>query len=405
MTLKKESLVQENKAVQAGEISQDRQALFAEMGEMPADKFLAQHSRIFDNYFEKTFERSRIGPRLFSGMSHFALIALGGYGRSEMCLGSDVDLLFLFSGKVPESADSLVEEYVYPLWDAGLDVGYAIRCISETTRLAQSDYQVFTSILDARFICGDSSVFMQMTDLLREKIIAKRRKRIEGWLADQAYERSALFGESTHLLEPNIKEGAGGLRDYHTILWLAKVRFGISGFRDVKLEGIWSENEFERLWNALVYLWDIRNRLHRLCGRKCDRLYFPYQARLAGIDLPVSGQEQERVEEFISRVHSSMRLVRSELDLFVSELGIRKRIFFRKIHKKHTLPPGLRISDEGIGFASARRIASDPRILVRIFFHAARLGVRVTREGCRLVREFRDFARSSFLEEPELREA
>ena len=135
--------------------------------------FLKQHARIIDDYFRQTFESSMVGPRMDISKNPYAVIALGGYGREEQCIHSDVDLLFLFKKKVPAEAEDLIQEMVYPLWDIGLDVGYATRSLKECLTLASRDFEILTPILDARFICGWSLIYSDLMDQVRQKIIKK----------------------------------------------------------------------------------------------------------------------------------------------------------------------------------------------------------------------------------------
>ena len=140
--------------------------------------FLKQHSRALDDYFEQAFETSMIGPRLEINKNPYVIIALGGYGREEQCLHSDVDLLFLFGKRIPSEAENLIREMIYPLWDIGMDVGYATRSLKECLSLAAKDLNVLTPILDARFICGMSMLFSELMAQLREKVIRKHSGRI-----------------------------------------------------------------------------------------------------------------------------------------------------------------------------------------------------------------------------------
>ena len=148
-------------------------------GEEPG--FIRQYSRIIDEYFRECFEKSIAGPKLILNKNPFAIIALGGYGREEQCIHSDIDLLFLFEKRVPEGVEGLIREIVYPLWDAGLDVGHATRSLKECIGSAKEDIEVLTSLLDARFVCGMSPLFSALLDQLRKKIINRRRNKIIDW--------------------------------------------------------------------------------------------------------------------------------------------------------------------------------------------------------------------------------
>ena len=128
--------------------------------------FIKKHARILDDYFHRCFENSIVGPKMAVNKNLYAVIALGGYGREEQCIYSDVDLLFLFEKSVPEDAEALVREIIYPLWDIGLDVGYATRSIKESVNLALEEIEVLTSLLDARFICGMSPLYSALMEKL-----------------------------------------------------------------------------------------------------------------------------------------------------------------------------------------------------------------------------------------------
>ncbi len=116
-----------------------------------------RNAGLLDDYFIGSFEASMVGPQMGINKNPYAFIALGGYGRQEQCLHSDVDLLLLFKKKLPPQAEDLIREIVYPLWDIGQEVGYATRSVKECIRLAEKDYDVLIPLLDARFVCGMSS--------------------------------------------------------------------------------------------------------------------------------------------------------------------------------------------------------------------------------------------------------
>jgi [protein-PII] uridylyltransferase len=204
-----------------------------------------------------------------------------GYGRAEQCVYSDIDLLFLFEKKVPPEAEALVREIVYPLWDMGLEVGHATRSIKECLQMGRQDYEVLTSLLDGRFICGMSPIFHQMMERLRIKLINIKPAHIVNWLLDSNRARHHRFGDSSYLLEPNLKEGQGGLRDYHTMLWISKIQSNIKQARDLEYYGYLSHGEYTSLEQSLGFIWHVRNQLHLMMGRKCDQLHLENQTQLA----------------------------------------------------------------------------------------------------------------------------
>ena len=135
------------------------------------DNFQAHHTGNMDQYFRVSLQESQAGHRLFSKRTPFAFLAVGGYGRGELSLHSDIDVLILFGSKIPGLAKGLTEEIFYPLWDLGLDLGYGTRTIKDCIKLSRDDFEVLTSMMDARFLCGDSLLFLDLIENLKKKII------------------------------------------------------------------------------------------------------------------------------------------------------------------------------------------------------------------------------------------
>jgi [protein-PII] uridylyltransferase len=351
--------------------------------------FLKQHARLLDDYFQLAFEASMVGPRMDNRKNPYAIIALGGYGREEQCIHSDVDLLFLFKKKVPREAEKLIQEIIYPLWDIGLDVGYATRSLKECLALAGKDYEVLTPMLDARFICGWSLIYGNLLDELREKIIAKKSRNIINWLVESNELRHAHFGDSAYLLEPNLKEGQGGLRDYHTMFWIARIAFNAKQSRDLEYLGLLSHEEFQTLMRSIAFIWNVRNRIHYICGRKCDQLHFENQVKVAQSLNYKRNNGQEPVERFMGELHGRMEALKQQHLMFLHELGyekIRKRK--RKSQKKSAVE-GLEVIKWGmLNFGAPEAIIKEPELLMKIFEESARLKIPLSAEAKRLVTEF-----------------
>ena len=286
---------------------------------------------------EQAFESSMVGPRMDISKNPYAIIAQGGYGREEQCIHSDVDLLFLFKKKVPAEAEGLIQEMVYPLWDIGLDVGYATRSLKECITLASRDFEILTPMLDARFICGWSLIYSELMDQVRQKIIGKKSRTIINWLVEKNNARHAQFGDSAYLLEPNLKEGQGGLRDYHTMLWIGQIELNMKQPRDFEYFGLLSHEEFQTLNNSLSFIWNVRNRIHHLCGRKCDQLNFENQIKLADAMNYKQINGQQPVERFLGDLHGRMESLKQQHLMFIHELGLEKK---RRRQKNRRNRPG-----------------------------------------------------------------
>ena len=365
--------------------------------------FLKRHARLIDDYFLQAFETSMVGPSMDISQNPYAIIALGGYGRQEQCIRSDVDLLFLFKKKVPAEAENLIQEIIYPLWDIGLDVGYATRSLKECLSLASQDFEVLTPALDARFICGWSLIFSDLMGQIREKIIAKKARSIINWLVQKNEIRHAHFGDSAYLLEPNFKEGQGGLRDYHTMLWIGKIEYNMKDARDFEYLGLLSHDEFQRLRASLGFIWNARNRLHYLCGRKCDQLNFENQLKLAEALKYKSSNGQQPVEKFLGELHASMEFVKQQHLMFLYELGLEKKRKRRKKSQKKSKIDGLAVTESGtLDFAAPEKIIESPALLMQIFEECARLKFPLSTESKRLVKEFSYLVNNRFRSSPSI---
>lgn len=350
--------------------------------------FLKANAGILDDYFRQSFEASMIGPKLDIIRNPYAMIALGGYGRSEQSVFSDVDLLILFKKSVPRETDKLIQEVIYPLWDIGLEVGYATRSLKECLELARSDYEVLTSLLDARFICGMSVLYSQLAEQIRKKILHRRSGDIVRWLIETNRERHRRLGDSSYLLEPNLKEGRGGLRDYHTMMWIAKIKTNLRQPRDLEYQGILSHEEYRNFKSALDFVWHVRNRLHYLTGRKSDQLYFENQIRLAeSMDFdPDNGQQP--VEVFLGKLHGQMEFIKEQHLMFLYEQGYVRRRRFRRFAKGGFGEEGLQVVKDRLAFTSPEAILKSPLLLVKIFEESAKLKIPLGAEAKRLIREF-----------------
>ncbi len=351
--------------------------------------FIRKHARILDDYFRESFENSMVGPKMGMEKNPYAIIALGGYGRSEQHIHSDVDLLFLFEKFIPDEAEDLIREVVYPLWDMGIEVGHATRTLKECVKLAGQDIEVLTSILDARFICGMSLLYSALMEKLRKRITLKRSNKIIKKLVENSRLRHEYFGDSSYLLEPHLKEGRGGLRDYHTMIWIARLKSNLKQFRDLEYYGFLSHEEFQSLKKALNFISNVRNCLHYLSGRKCDQLYFEYQEKMAASLNFTKKNGQQPVERFLSKLHGQMEFLKQQHLMFLYELGLEKNLKYIRKTQKSTRTKELEIKKNGmLNFGSSENILANPDLMIKIFEESAVLNIPLSIEARRLVREF-----------------
>ncbi len=209
-----------------------------------------------------------------------ALVALGGYGRGELAPCSDVDLLILHGGDPPEEIEGLAERLLYPLWDAGLTVGHGVRTANECLSIASERLDAATAMLDARVLAGDVGSW----DEVRDRLLAWARNDPRGFaerLAVSASDRRERFGSVSSLLEPDLKEGSGGLRDLQTMGWLAIVLTGTGGVRSLEEPALLRQAEREALESAEEFVFRVRSALHLETRRRTDRLFLDHQPAIA----------------------------------------------------------------------------------------------------------------------------
>ena len=227
------------------------------------------------------------------------LIAIGGYGRSEMNPRSDIDLMFYVNDPDSPFALQVSERLLYLLWDLGLDVGHSVRDEAACFAIAGQDLSACTSLLDSRFICGDESLYQHYTKSVLPKIITQNSRNFIRKKMEEHSDRLKKYGSSVYLLEPNIKEGEGGLRDLHTTLWIAKVKYKVESLRGLVIKGVISEQEENEFLSFLDYLWRIRNELHYLSTRKNEQLHFEQQEQIARFLGYTNSKNALAVEQFM----------------------------------------------------------------------------------------------------------
>ena len=352
-----------------------------------SDSLPRDSSEIMDQYFRRSLQESTAGRNLFADKKAFAFISVGGYGRKELCVHSDIDIMILFKSSIPPQAKPLAKEMFFPLWDLGFDLGYGIRTTRDCLNLAMSDFEVFTSFLDARFICGDSQLFLSFVRDFHDKCAKREARALGRWLESMAKIRVETYGDASFVLEPHLKEGIGALRDYHHMLWLGKVFYDVKTPRDLEYYGQLSHGEYQELLKHLNFLWVVRNYLHLLSGRKNDRLSFEYQEPIARkLGFRKKGQFAA-VEQFLSKLHVSMSAIKSLHRSFM-RTHLRRRNSSRRNTGPAQIAPGLHLFLGELHFQSPEKILERPRILMEIFEQSAALSAPLSLEATRLVEEF-----------------
>jgi len=329
---------------------------------------LCQHTQLIDSFIRHRFENT--GPAA-PGM---ALVALGGYGRAELFPFSDIDILFLYDPAAEARLPPVTEAILYPLWDAGLEVGHSARTIAACLGDATDDFFLQVALLDARFLAGDDRLFSELKESFRRSLIEGRRR---GFLENMVQHRLARLhrhGEHGYLLEPNIKECRGGLRDIQSMLWAASVLFGMKQVIDIEEAGLLSVLErqrFETAWDNLIR---IRNRLHYISGRKNDQLYFEHQEAIAGA-LGFTDQDGLLgVELFMRDLHASHKTIATAVDIFFEHadetVGLTD-----PASRNRVLKPGISSRHGRIHLDDPNLLAEHPEWIMQLFALSARCAI------------------------------
>jgi [protein-PII] uridylyltransferase len=190
---------------------------------------------------------SECSGRIPNGDRSFALVAQGGYGRGELNPHSDIDLLFLYPRRISPFVQAVTEKLQHTLWDAGMEPGHAARSIADCIRLAESDMRVRTSLLDARFLCGDFALFQEFEKKVEPRLVKTGIQRFVREKLDENRARHAQYGGSVYLLEPEVKEGEGGLRDIQTARWIARATLKAKDLEALALNGIVATTDIANL--------------------------------------------------------------------------------------------------------------------------------------------------------------
>jgi len=241
----------------------------------PANILVPRHASFIDTILNHAWRR-----HFDAADADIALIAVGGYGRGELHLGSDVDLMILLRGDDHERYRARIEPFITFLWDIGLEVGHSVRSLAECIEQSANDITVETNLLEARLLTGAKDLFDALGGLIRDDSVWTSRRYFEEKLAEQQA-RHARYHDTGYNLEPNVKESPGGLRDIQMIGWVSKRHFAAATLHDLVDHGFLTEEEYATLINGQDFLWQVRLALHVLAGRGENRLLFDYQRTVA----------------------------------------------------------------------------------------------------------------------------
>jgi [protein-PII] uridylyltransferase len=216
-----------------------------------------------------------------SEAERMAVVATGGYGRGLQAPGSDIDLLFLLPYKQTAWGESVAEAILYCLWDTGLKVGHATRSVDECIRQSKADMTIRTAILESRFLLGDRKLFDELIERFDKNVVRNTGPEFVAAKLAEREERHRRSGQSRYLVEPNVKDGKGGLRDLHTLFWIAKYVYRVREPDELIKCGVFDKTEYQLFRRCEDFLWSVRCHLHFVTGRAEERLSFDVQREIA----------------------------------------------------------------------------------------------------------------------------
>ncbi len=337
---------------------------------------LLKHSRLVDEFIVQCFQDTKVAGAAES----VALVALGGYGRQELFPFSDIDLMILYRSDIKKEVGKITDSILYPLWDTGLDVGHGVRTVEESLQQAGEDFFFRVAMLDARLIGGSQLLFFELLSKYKEKFVEGSREEFVRSMKIFRDDRRDRFGSHSYLLEPNIKEGKGGMRDIQAMLWTAKVVFGLEGLTGIVNAGILLEQEqldFTDSWEALI---KIRNRLHYISRRKNDQLYFEQQEELAAALDYKARKGVLGVEAFMREMYAHMQTVAITTDLFFEHvdevLGLAGKGDGHE--RDRVIEKGIELRNGFIHLtAGSDDLEARPYLLMRVFLASAKTGAPI----------------------------
>ncbi|MGN6766667.1 MAG: [protein-PII] uridylyltransferase, partial [Rhizobiaceae bacterium] len=330
-----------------------------------------------------------------SAAERMAVVAVGGYGRGTLAPGSDIDLLFLLPYKQTPWGEQVVEYMLYVLWDMGLKVGQATRKIDECVRLARSDVTIATAVLEARFIWGAKPLYDNLLSRFdREVVEDTGPEYIQAKLAERDA-RHHKAGESRYLVEPNVKDGKGGLRDLHTLFWIAKYYYRVRDGKDLVGKGVFTREEFLTFRKADDFLWAVRCHMHFLTGRAEERLHFDIQRDIAERLGYTSHPGLSAVERFMKHYFLIAKDVGDLTRIFCAALEEAQakqvpgfnRLFlnFSRRRRKIAGTSDFIIDNHRINIVDDHVFERDPVNLLRLFWLADRHGLEFHPDAMQLV--------------------
>lgn len=331
---------------------------------------------VTDQYFLSRFVEAG-----FFCLEKVTMAGVGSYGRQELSLKSDIDVLILTDDLSEEKCQELASKVFHPLWDAGLDIGHGVRSIQGCLELARKDFKVLASLLDARFICGDESFFVRFHEC-SQALLKEMSLELIRFLTDSVLKRTKEKS-AQNFIEPDIKNDPGGFRDYNLIIWLEKLAL-LSG--SVK-ESLLDYNQKKILINTMDFFFDLRNAVHSLTKRKNDRLYMDLQPQASAIMGYHDSETSSGVEIFLGDLFEKQ----NRISAIAQELSEKKALCMKPLglinaRNGKDLPPDIFEHGDRLFFSHQGDTGKDPELALNMFRLMAESGNPVSWQAMRQIR-------------------
>lgn len=337
------------------------------------------------------------------------LIAVGGYGRGEMAPFSDLDIGFLTPWRQTAWSEQVIESMLYSLWDMGLKVGHSSRSLDEMVRQAKGDVTIRTALLEARYVWGDTDLYEDAARRFKAEVQADTARAFVTQKLAEREERHRRMGDSRYVVEPNVKEGKGGLRDLHTLFWIGKYAYGVRFAAELVDAGLFTPQEYRQFKRAENFLWTVRIHLHLLAGRAEERLTFDMQREIAVRMRYADRTGKSQVERFMQHYFLQAKRVGDLTGLFLAHLDEKyahkgSRFGLPRLFRTPRKLRGFVLERGRLALPHDRFFAEDPVRLIEMFALADKQGVeihplamRAAARDAKMIDDYRDDPRANAL--------
>ncbi|RKF16000.1 [protein-PII] uridylyltransferase [Roseovarius spongiae] len=395
--------------VLGAEMARGRAAIAAALAERPlaARAAIRSYAWLMDRIVGATYELAtgRLHPNPTpTGGERLSVLAVGGYGRGEMAPQSDIDLLFLTPWKITSWAESVIESMLYILWDLRLTVGHASRTIPDCLRLAEEDFTIRTALLENRRVTGDARLAGELTHRLWHDLFKSSVREFTEAKLEERDARHEKQGGQRYMVEPNVKEGKGGLRDLQSLFWIAKYLHRVTSSAELVALGMFTREEFDLFAEAENFLWAVRCQLHLITGRPNDKLTFDLQVEVADRMGYKDRAGRRGVEHFMQDYFRHATSVGDLTRIFLTKLEAAhvksEPLLQRLFRRKKKLKDGYSEVNGRLAIVDDAAFLSDRLNLLRIFEEGLRTGLLIHPDAMLLVTANLDLIDDDFRADP-----